>query len=114
VDNTKEIIDAITALGLFVKVRYLVAEADSDLVPTDLPLCVLADGGRDYTIGATFCGSSLFLQSYEMTLLARTAQEARDLAAAVQGALLGIVTFDSTIESYDSDLRAYAVEIQLS
>jgi hypothetical protein len=110
----REIIDAIVALGLFAKVRYLVAEADSDNVPTDLPLCILADGGSDYTIGATFCGNNLFAQVYEMTIFAKTAQEVRTLAQSVQLALAGIAVFDASLESYDPDLRAFVSEITLS
>lgn len=110
----REIIDAVSALGLFAKVRYLVAEADSDNIPTRLPLCILADAGRDYSVGATFCGSDLFVQAYEMTLFAETAQEVRSLAESVQLALAGIALFDSTLESYDPDLRAFTTEITLS
>ena len=112
-DNTRAIIDALIATGLFLKVRYLVAEADSDSVPTELPICILADGGRDYTVGATFCGSSLFSQVYDMTIFAKTAQEVRMLAESAEIALSGIVVFQSSLESYDPDLRAYTTEITL-
>jgi hypothetical protein len=110
----REIIDAVNALGMFAKVRYLVAEADADNVPTDLPLCILADGGRDYTVGQSFCGTSMFAQTYDMTIFAKTAQEVRSLSQSVQLALAGIAVFDASLESYDPDLRAFVSEITLS
>lgn len=110
----QDIIAAITALGLFDKVRYLVAEADPATEPTLLPICVLADGGRNYEDYKTFCGSDLFLQTYTLAILAETATQVRDLTGAVSAALVGIVTVDAVTEAYDPELRAYGAELVLS
>lgn len=113
--QVSEIITAIAALGLFTKVRYLVAEADPDDVPTDLPLCVLSDGGKDFDGLKTFCGSGdLYIQSYEMVILAQASDELDTLIAAVQTALIGQITLDSATLSYDPDLRAYSAELTWS
>lgn len=113
--QVSEIIAAITALALFTKVRYLVAEADPDDVPTELPLCVLSDGGRDFEGLKTFCGGGdLYIQTYEMVILAQASDELDTLIAAVQGALIGQVTLDSTSLTYDQDLRAYSAELTWS
>lgn len=110
----QQIMDAINALNLFDKVRYLVAEADPATEPTALPICVLADGGRDYADFKTFCGSDLYIQTYTLAILAQTAQEVRDLTVSVSTALVGIVTVDAVTEAYDPDLRAYGAELVLT
>lgn len=109
--EVSDIIDAITATGLFSKVRWIVAEADPDTQPTDLPLCIVGDGGRDFDGLKTFCGGGdLFLQSYSMSILAEDSVAVDTLTLAVQTALIGIVSMDSNEITYDPDLRAYAAE----
>ena len=108
------IIQALNGITGFAKVRYLVAEADPDTAPTDLPLCVLSDGGRNYGDFQTFCGSELFSQEFNLTIIAKTAAEASDLADQVSIALLGIAALDSVSLSFDEDLRAFVAEIVLS
>lgn len=109
-----EIIAKIEALGLFAKVRYIVAEADPDTIPTELPLCVLQDGGTDFEDLQTFCGSELFIQRYTMVIMANTAAEVRDLTVAVSTALKGIVGIDGSVRSYDPELRVYSAEVDWS
>ncbi len=108
------IIKALNGITGFSKVRYLVAEADPDTAPTDLPLCVLSDGGRNYGDFKTFCGSELFSQEFNLIIIAKTAAKVRDLTGQVSIALHGIAALDSVSESFDEDLRAFVAEIVLS
>jgi hypothetical protein len=110
-----EIIDAIEATTLFAKVRWLVAEADADTIPTILPLFILEDGGADLSQFATFCGTDpdLIVHEYRGTIIAKTAAEVRDLTVKVSIALKGIAALDGVTESYDSDLRAFIGELTI-
>lgn len=109
-----DIIAAITATGLFAKVRYIVAESDPDTEPTVLPICVLGDAGKDFQDLQTFCGSELYIQRYEMVILAESAAEVSALTDSVSIALKGIVGIDGVVNTYDSELRAYSAEIEWS
>lgn len=113
-----EIINALNSMGVFAKVRYLVAESDPDSVPTALPLAVLNAGTKDFAAFATFCGSgSVALESWVLNIYVSAESGAvglRDLVEDVVEALLGIVMVDETVEAYDSELRAYTAELTLS
>lgn len=109
-----DILTAINSLNLFKKVRYLVAEADTELTPTQLPIFVLDDAGADLSQFATFCGTDLMVHTYTGTIIGKTAAEVRDLTTKVSIALKGIAALDSVAESYDSELRAYVAELTLS
>ena len=109
-----EILTIVTALNVFVKARYLVAEADSETTPTQLPIFVLNDGGSDLSQFATFCGTDLVDRTFEAVIIAETAAEVRSLTNQVSTALKGVVALDSVSESYDSELRAFVGEITLS
>jgi len=109
-----DIIAAIVATGLFTKVRYLVAESDSDEVETILPIFVLADAGRNFTAAQTFCDASFCIRNYEATILATTASECRSLEQASQTALQGIATVTNARDSYDDESGAFVVELSLT
>lgn len=107
------IIAAITALGTFDKVRYLVAEADSELDPTKLPVCIVSDGGRDFSQGRTFCGvdPTFFVQRFDVIIIADSAERVRQLSSDVIGALAGIVTITDTLDTFDDELAAFVSEL---
>jgi hypothetical protein len=109
-----DILGPVQSLGLFKRVNYLVAPADSDLVPTQLPIFVLEDGGADTGQFATFCGTDLVVHTYTATIIAETAAQVRDLTGQVSIALKGIAALDGVTESYDSELRAFIAELTLS
>jgi hypothetical protein len=110
-----EIILAVESLNLFSKVRWLVAEADAETIPTQLPLFILEDNGADLAQFATFCGTDAELvdHEYTATIIAKTAAEVRDLTNKVSIALKGIAALESANESYDSDLRAFIGELTI-
>lgn len=110
----KTIIDALIALNIFTKVRYLVIGADNENQPEVLPWAVLTDGGRDFGEFATMCGSDTVVQSMELTIMANSASEARTLADAAIGAIKSLAAVESSVDSYDSTLRAYQCDITLT
>lgn len=109
----KIIIDAITALGIYSKVRYLIAEADSENVPTELPIFVLSDAGRDYSAAQTFCGNTLVISKFSAIIIADTAANCRSLFNQSLIGLLGIATVTSATDSYDEDISAFMTEFEI-
>lgn len=112
-DPEKIIIDAITALGIFAKVRYLIAEADSENEPTELPIFVLSDDGRDYSAAQTFCGNTLAISNYSAIIIAESASECRSLFNQSLIGLIGIATVTGAADSYDEDISAFMTTISL-
>ena len=110
------ILAAITALGVFTQVRYLVATSESENAPTALPIFVYSDGGRDYEAFRTFCGTSpdLYIQTINAVILADTSAQARALTRQAVVALEGIATFVEGSDTFDEELNAYVSEITLT
>lgn len=110
----KIIIDAVTGLGVFAKVRWLIAESDSDDVPTELPLFVLSDAGRDFAAAATFCGSDFSIRNYSAIIIAKTAADVRALFEQCRGVLSGVANVTGATDGYDSEIGAFTCEISLT
>lgn len=112
-ETETKMVAAINALSLFTKVRYIVAESDSEILPTELPLCIISDLGRDFSIGRTFCGVDLnvFIQQFSVLIIADTAAQVRSLSTSVIGALADIVTISDTIDTFDDELAAFVSEL---
>jgi hypothetical protein len=110
----KVIIDAIDALGVFAKVRWLVAESDSEDMPTDLPLFVLSDSGRDLTAGKTFCGQGYIIRNFQAIIMADTAAQVRTLFEQCWAALSGVASITGATDSYDSEIGAFVCEMTLT
>lgn len=113
VEIEKQIIDAVTALNLFVKARYIYAESDSDEVPTLLPVFILSDGGKDFSVGQTFCGidPDFYIQRFNATIIAESAAEVRSLSRSVIGALSTLVNVTDTVDTFDDELSAFVSEL---
>jgi hypothetical protein len=110
----KIIVDAINALGVFDKVRWLIAESDSDAEPTALPLFILSDAGRDFTAAQTFCGSDFSIRNYSAIIIAESAADVRSLFEQCRTALSGIANITGSSDSYDSESGAFTCEISLT
>lgn len=110
----KIIIDTITALGVFSKARWLIAESDVDDVPTELPLFVLSDAGRDFTAAATFCGSDFSIRNYSAIIIASTSADVRTLFEQCRAALAGVANVTGASDGYDSEIGAFTCEFSLT
>jgi hypothetical protein len=112
-DYEPQVISAITALGTFNKVRYLVAEADTEIEPTKLPICIVSDGGRDFSAGRTFCGTdpTFFTQKFGIIIIADSSESVRKLSSSVIGALAGILNITDTLDTFDDELAAFVSEL---
>lgn len=109
-----DIIGAITALSLFTKVRYAVADSESDEDPTALPFFVLGGAERDFEATRTFCGTALVISNYGALIAASTAAEARSLSDSVSAALTGIANINSSTDEYDEDGGFYTCNLTLT
>jgi hypothetical protein len=108
-----DIIDAITALGLFTRVRYLVATGESETDPIQKPLFVLTDGGRDFTAAQTFCGTTIAIHNFDAMIMATTSAECRSLFESCRSALQTIANVTAAVDSYDESSGAYICNFTL-
>lgn len=111
-----KILNAITALGVFSKVRYLVAASESENEPTQLPLFIYSDGGRDFEAFRDFAGtsSSVFIQRINVAIIADTAAQVRALSKQAVSALTDIAVYVEGTDTFDEELNAYVSELSFT
>lgn len=108
-----DIVAALTALGVFASVNYIVTEAGDAEIPEVLPWAVLQDNGREFSEFATMCSSESYQQGFVLTITAQTAEAARALSTQAVTALDGLAYLESAEDTYNAELRAFQCDIVL-
>jgi hypothetical protein len=105
--------NALLTVAAFVAVRHIVFESQDDLQPQPLPFCVFTMGERDYSPFETMCGVSPmnYVQSFDVSIYAETADECNQLSNSATQALRGIGVLKSMETIYAPELRCYTTQL---